>query len=140
CIYHVQIVLRITNNQCSAVWPEGCARAFGKLNPHAFQHRYRVRSADKLTVVQQSLTCSGSPLHGICLTCSSGTATNSSGGLKTYCLLLNNFLSNRWHLSDVGGGILLTSKPPTAHITSDVVPDIERAAEEFRRHVISLGD
>src|SRR5439155_8981151 len=53
--------------------------------------------------------------------------------------LLNDVLSDRRRLSS-SGRYVSALPTTTGHTTSYVVTDIERAAEEFRRHMIALCD
>src|SRR5207253_3507818 len=48
-------------------------------------------------------------------------------------------LSDRWRLSS-SGRCVSALPTTTGDTTSDVVTDIERAAEKFRRDMIALGD
>src|SRR5262249_18371974 len=61
--------------------------------------------------------------------------SNSGGGLKTYCFFLNLLLSNRRHLR-----VSTLSALATGHLGSKIVADVQRTAEKFRRHMISLCD
>ena len=79
------------------------------------------------------------PCTCVCLACSASAGADSGSGLKTHCLLLKNISRHGWRLFNSG---IRCQHPAatTGQITSDVVTDIERAAEKFRRHVISLCD
>ena len=117
--------------------PEGCACAGRKRDTHAPQHRDRIRSPNELTIVQQSLAGTGSPLQLVCLTRGTGTGAGAGSGLKSYRLLLNNISRHWWRLSN--SGRCASSLATTAgHTTPNVVTDIKRTAEKFRRNVISL--
>src|SRR5262249_5716025 len=122
-IHHIQIVLRVPDDQCSTVRPEGCACPGWKRNAHAFQHGYCVRSPNELAIVLQSLPRSGGALHLICLARRTDTVARSRGSLETDCLLLNDVLRHRWRLSNSSrrASSLLA---PTRYVSSDVVTHI----------------
>src|SRR5204862_1927976 len=71
-IDHIQVILRVANDQHTGVRPERRAGDVGaaiwqsnggELNAHALQHRFGVSATDELTVVQQMLPGSASSLN-----------------------------------------------------------------------------
>src|SRR5262245_2559850 len=122
--------------------PESCACTGRKRDAHALQHCFGIRSTNELTVVGQSLASSGGALQLVCLARSTGTIAHSGGTLETNCLFLNHIFRHGRRFSNSGVS-RLTSTPATgstSHTTADVVANIQRSAEKFRRHMISFRD
>src|SRR5438132_9741431 len=68
-VNHIEVVGRVTHDQCSVMWKEGCICAGWKTNAHALQHRSRIRPLHDLTIICQLLpfsSCSIFP-RSICM-------------------------------------------------------------------------
>src|SRR5436309_14567866 len=54
-VNHIEVVSRITHDQCSVMWKEGRARPGGEDDAHTLQKRFSVSAATELAVVKQVL-------------------------------------------------------------------------------------
>jgi len=54
-VNHIEVVSRITHDQCSVMWKEGCARVRRKTDTHALQENLGISTTNELTIINQLL-------------------------------------------------------------------------------------